>query len=517
MDLGRVEVIKGVASALYGSGAMGGVVNLLSRRPGIEPEWEFLINRTSLRGTDGVAYLSAPIAKGWSASLLGSGHWQDEHDADGDQWADLAGYQRVVVRPRLFWDNGQGRSLFVTSGVTREDRRGGTVAGGQLPGTTDAFEERVNTRRYDLGGTAQTIAGGRLVLSARGAATWLRSDLQMGGDRGRDRQSTAFAEVAVRGAAGRHTLVAGAAFERDAFRMLNPAAPVGDHSYTHTVPGIFVQDDVTIARRISVLASGRVDWHSVYGTFFSPRVSGLFRNGGWTGRLSVGQGFFAPTPVTEETAAAGLRRLSIPEPLQAERGRGVSLDVTRTAGSAEYSLTIFASRVRSPTKVGREARYELINQGGPSTNVGVELLTTVRHEPFALTASYTYVRSREEESGVVRNTPLTPRHSAGLVWMIESEEKGRVGLEVYYTGRQSLEANPYATTSEPYVIVGALVERRLGRLRLFLNAENLTDVRQTTWHPLLRPAGPLADGRWTVDAWAPLEGRAINGGVRVTY
>ena len=38
MDLGQVEVIKGVASALYGAGAMGGVVNLLSRRPGREPE-----------------------------------------------------------------------------------------------------------------------------------------------------------------------------------------------------------------------------------------------------------------------------------------------------------------------------------------------------------------------------------------------------------------------------------------------------------------------------------------------
>ena len=37
MDLGQVEVIKGVASALYGAGAMGGVINLLSRRPGVEP------------------------------------------------------------------------------------------------------------------------------------------------------------------------------------------------------------------------------------------------------------------------------------------------------------------------------------------------------------------------------------------------------------------------------------------------------------------------------------------------
>src|SRR6187399_3059846 len=45
MDLGQVEVVKGVASALYGAGAMGGVVNLVSRRPSNAPEHEVLINQ----------------------------------------------------------------------------------------------------------------------------------------------------------------------------------------------------------------------------------------------------------------------------------------------------------------------------------------------------------------------------------------------------------------------------------------------------------------------------------------
>ena len=61
------------------------------------------------------------------------------------------------------------------------------------------------------------------------------------------------------------------------------------------------------------------------------------------------------------------------------------------------------------------------------------------------------------------------------------------------------------------MIVGLLAERQFGRVRLFVNGENLTGVRQTRWDPLLRPTR-AADGRWTVDAWAPLEGRNINGG-----
>jgi outer membrane receptor protein involved in Fe transport len=56
----------------------------------------------------------------------------------------------------------------------------------------------------------------------------------------------------------------------------------------------------------------------------------------------------------------------------------------------------------------------------------------------------------------------------------------------------------------------------VGRLRLFVNLENLTDVRQQQWDPVLR-SDRAVDGRWTVDAWAPLDGRVINGGVRVQF
>ena len=111
---------------------------------------------------------------------------------------------------------------------------------------------------------------------------------------------------------------------------------------------------------------------------------------------------------------------------------------------------------------------------------------------------------------------LTPRHSAGVVGMWEREDAGRVGVEFYYTGVQTLEDNPYSTTSRPYVVVGLLAERQLGRFRLFVNGENLTGVRQTRWNPLIRPERG-ADGCWTVDAWAPLEGRNINGGVRFHF
>jgi hypothetical protein len=115
---------------------------------------------------------------------------------------------------------------------------------------------------------------------------------------------------------------------------------------------------------------------------------------------------------------------------------------------------------------------------------------------------YTYVLARETVNRIAQDLPHTPRHSAGVVGMWAVEDVGRLGVEWYYTGRQALEENPYRRVSDPYVIVGVLAERQLGRIRLFINGENLSSVGQTKWDPLLRPARAM-DCRWTVYAWAP--------------
>jgi iron complex outermembrane receptor protein len=166
--------------------------------------------------------------------------------------------------------------------------------------------------------------------------------------------------------------------------------------------------------------------------------------------------------------------------------------------------------------VERSPAYVLSTLPDPTMNMGLELLGTLRREPFSVTATYTYVQARETVDAVEEDVPLTPRHSAGIVGMWEKEDVGRIGIEWYYTGRQALEENPYRAVSEPYMILGLLAEKQFGRIRLFVNGENLTGVRQTRWDPLLRPTR-AADGRWTVDALGPLEGRNINGGLRVRF
>jgi len=98
----------------------------------------------------------------------------------------------------------------------------------------------------------------------------------------------------------------------------------------------------------------------------------------------------------------------------------------------------------------------------------------------------------------------------------EKHDKRRTGLEVYYTGRQALEENPCRSHGRLYFEVGMLGEIALDKVWLLLNAENIFGARQAKHNRLLRPSRS-PDGRWTVDAWAPLEGFTLNGGVRLRF
>lgn len=513
MDLGQVEVIKGAASALYGASALGGVINLVSRRPA--DDRELLLNATTLGGADAVFWSSGEMGGGWGYTFLGGAHAQRRADVDEDAWADLPRYTRGVVRPRLFWDGGDGRSLFVTLGATVEDRAGG----GTLPSAAP-FAEELRTRRGDAGLVGRWLTEGGTLLNLRASAMAQRHEHTFGDVREEDRHGTWFGEASAARTVGAHTLVAGAALQRETYR----AADVAGFDYTFTIPSVFAQDDWRLAEWLAVTGSGRVDWHSEYGAFFSPRVSALVRPAaGWSVRASAGGGYYAPTPFTEETEAIGLTYLAPLGDLEAERARGASLDVGRTLGPWELNAAVFGSVVDDALRLiagGPDPAVALVNVEGETRTWGTEALVRYHAEPWHVTGTYTWTRATEPWVGVNavtrRDVPLTPRHQAGIVGMWEAEGAGRVGVELYYTGRQALDDNPYRDRSRPYVIVGLLAERRMGRARVFVNAENLTDARQTRWDPLVLP-GRSPELRWTTDAWAPLEGRVVNAGVRLDW
>jgi outer membrane receptor protein involved in Fe transport len=512
-DLGQVEVIKGSSSALYGGQALGGVINLVSKHPGSDAQGEIIANATTRDAQDLSAYLSSRLGGGWSASLLSSYNRQSVQDLDDDDWIDMPGYNRLSVRPRLFYDGSNGPSLYMTAGAMTEDRRGGTVSGGMAP-DMQPFQQNQDTRRYDVGLVAESPLKDWGIAQVRASSTRQTHDHRFGDLLEKDEHATTLIETSLAGGTPTFSWVGGLAYQVDDYD--SQTFPVFDYRYR--TPSVFAQLDQDLGADVSIALSARWDDHSEYGGQFSPRLSFLYRPGPWTIRASWGRGFYAPTPFVEETEAAGLSRLEPIADLDVEVAKTLSLDFGYTSGALEMGLTLFGSNIDDAVRLQTVApeRVRLVNQQGATRTRGAEVLFRWRQAPYVVTASYLYLDATEPLlRGTGRRTlPLTPEHSLGLVAMWEDHDRGRVGLELYYTGQQSLEDNPYRKTSKPYLHIGLLGEIVLGRYRLFLNLENLLDVRQTKEDPLPRPRR-APDGRWTVDAWAPLEGFIANAGVRI--
>ncbi|MDX1396231.1 MAG: TonB-dependent receptor [Gemmatimonadota bacterium] len=514
MDLARVEVIKGAASALYGPTALGGVVNLISRRP--EPARELLVNLSTLGGTDVVGWFADDLGERWGYTLLAGGHVQSFDDVNSDEWADVPEFRRFSARPRVFWNDGTGGSAMLTVGGMLEERVGGTVPGGLTPAGTE-HTESLDTGRVDVGFIGQKAFAGGQVLSARASGSLQRHDHLYGEALEDDRHRTGFGEVALSGQGGRHIWVVGAAIQHDSYTHYE----LPQFSFDYTVPALFAQDEVEVATWLSLAGSLRYDHHNEFGGFFSPRISALARAAEWVARISGGTGFFAPTPFTEEVEAVGLSKLTPPVGWIEERARSAMVDLGRTFGPVEMNVSAFASTIDDPIQTVRNDDGTLTIRNATDGSVhtwGAELFTALREGPWRFFGSYAFLRSTEPypQGTERREVPLTPRHSVGIVGAFEEEGRGRIGVEAYYTGLQEVDDDPYRTTSEPHFILGILVDRRFGRFRVFLNAENILDTRQTRYDPLLRPS-QTPDGRWITDVWAPLEGRSFNGGVWISF
>lgn len=515
VELDHVELVKGAASALYGPTALGGVVNLISRRPRTgSPAFEFLANQTSRGASDAVFYSSGPLSQHWGYTLLATGHRQSRQDLDRDGWADLPSYQRVVLRPRLLWTGSEGSSVLLTAGFTAEDRGGGGLTPGRVP-----FRQERITQRADAGAVGRVMLRGPWAMSFRGSATGEWRQHRFGAAAEQDIRGALFGETALSRTAGAQQLVLGAALQRDALEAKGSLA-----DYTFATLGLFLQHSWTPNEWLGLTSSGRLDLHNEYGTFLSPRLSLLIRlPRGWNARLSAGGGSYAPTPFVEEVEEIGLALMRpFRGRLRAERAWTASADIGGVIGPIEVSGSAYRSVIVRPAALrsaaGAPDSLELVNLDEPTRTRGLEFVGVYRLGAYRLTGTYAHMHATEldPETGFRRGVPLTPKHSAGLLFAWEPRDESGIGLEAFYTGRQTLAENPYRVQSRPYLTFGAIARWRVGQAILFVNSENLTNIRQTNFNPLIGPA-PGLGGRWTVDAWAPLEGRVINVGVKMRF
>jgi len=512
LDLAHIEVIKGASSAAYGGGPLGGVLNLVSQTAAADSA--VLANINSRGGRDLEGFFTDGSPTGWSGTLTAGAHDQSREDVSGEGWADIAGYHRYTVRPRVWWNVGPDQSLFVTAGLTDESREGGTLAGRVLP-RGETFAEAVHTQRLDGGIVEHRRLSDGMTLTGTLSVTSTHLDDVFGSGRIASTEGTVYAEEALRGTLRDNAWVLGLAFQHDG---LSPSGVKGV-GYSYDTPGLFAQDELSPASWLKLSASARIDENNDYGTFVSPRLSALIREPGtaWSLRTSVAGGYAAPTPFVDEVEATSLRSLLPLRGLHAERAVTESLDAKWTDARWDVNVGVFDSAIRNALSVQAADgnKLEIFNAPGPRRAPGAELLIHYVVGPLHVIGSWSAIDATEATfAGQRQSAPLVPRQSGELGAIVENKDRGRVGIEVGYTGRQALEDDPYRSVSEPYVELNALGEIRFGHVSIFLNTINLTNVRQTRFDPLVRPAAGLG-GNPITEVWAPLEGRVFNIGVRV--
>jgi outer membrane receptor for ferrienterochelin and colicins len=515
VDLTRVELIKGAASALYGGQALGGVINLVSKTP--TGQKEVLFNRRTMGVTDAATWLSHRLSEQSGVSLLLSGTTQTAADPDGDGWGDQARAKRWNVRPRFSSSDASGRSLFATAGYGYDDREGGTLGSALAPDGLP-FREGLTSRRADAGLTFRVPQGDsghvavRLAASSNG-----RRRLFGSGPAERDRISTGFAEITRMVKTERGAFVLGAAVQGDGYHnQLNTAF---DHDWV--TPGLFLTGDQDVGP-VTVSASVRGDRHPEAGTRVTERLAILARpTEEWSLRLSGGTGYAAPASMTEEVEAIGLRRIQA-SAVEAEQSVGAMVDVSGRALGAELLLTGYTSSIDKAIQLvdlGDPSRAGALRNAAGATRVGGAEGAAIWHfadNKFLLTYGYARGTRTDAETNLRGPVPLLNRHRVGADLMLEKPGVYRMGIEGIYYGRQTLDDNPYRTESKPYLYAMAIAVRQFGAVEVVANFENLLDVRQTDYQSLVRPS-PGVGGRWTTDVWAPLEGFMANVAVRYRW
>lgn len=516
-DLASAELLPGPASAVHGATVGSGVLNLVSRRPDRDRA-RIGFDQSSEKGGDVFFWGARRFTPTTSGTVNVDFHQQRLVDADDDQWGEFPRAIRFSVRPRFFVDRPNGDGFMATAGFTTEDRTGGFLTAAADP---NPYREERRTARGDVGLSAHRLdrRGGRF--EARLAATLQSTSHRFDALRERDRRYGGFGEVSYSRSVGRASLMAGGAFLYEGLRQQDLPA----FDYTHQFPSVFARVVLPLGSSMTGSISGRCDQHNVHGLQCMPRAALLIHGSSQLDvRLSAGDGYNAPTPLTDEVETIGLHGTA-PVAARAERIRSVSADVRFEEGGLGLGAAVQYARVASPVRLvplagDPDRRLRLFNLSEPTRILSAEFSGSYVAGPTTIRAFYGIVAGSEGAlSGTGRqDLTLTPTHSLGtsLAWRPLLPGQPIASLEASYQGPQSLADNPYLDRSPGYLLVNGVASLRSGRARLYLNGENLTDRKLGNYHSVLLQA-PGAGGRRTVTPWMPLRGRVLSIGALVDW
>lgn len=347
----RVEVVKGPASTLYGSDAVAGLINIITKDPKGAPRFSADVFGTTQQEFN--ADFGAKAKLGAASTLIGvNGYWYDTpHDRNGDGFTDVTQQRRVSLFNKWSFSRRNSLPFSLAARLFTEDRWGGQLAWNRsLRGSGDIYGESILTKRTEVFGVYGVKLGSESVLLEY-SYNYHHQDSWYGATPYFARQHTAFAQARWEKTVGEHNILAGLPFRFLHYDDNTPATAASDglgNAPARTIlPGIFLQDEWKMSRAWTALLGARYEHHNVQGNIFSPRLALKWapsRYQIW--RLSGGNGFRVVNLATEDhLALSGARTLIIAEALQPERSWNGTLNYTGTYtpnfGRAVIDLSAF--------------------------------------------------------------------------------------------------------------------------------------------------------------------------------
>ncbi len=521
----QIEIIRGPNSTLYGSEAMGGVINIVTKDARLAPRYSLNVFGTS----DGETNLSLAAAPsiGGVRSLLSVTGSRNAHfvDRNGDGFSDLPLVSRLSIMNKWVTGTPANRPFELMARVYGEDRFGGIDAWTPADrGSTSVYGESIRTLRAEVLGTYRPGAPGtplRFDLSAN----WHDQDSFYGATAYRAAQQVAFAQGVWSPQLARHGVTIGGAVRYQRYADSTQAQRTTD---VRVIPGVFAQDEVSLGSRTSVLAGVRVDHHAAHGVVPSPRLAIKWTPDRHTTiRLNGATGFRVVSLFTEDHAAlTGARTVRIDEALRPERSATATLSLNRVMDvrGVEDAMTLdidfFHTRFSNRIVGDFDSDPNLIiyrNLRGAAVTRGASLAlgyATLR-QPFTGSVGFTLQDVFVENDGVRRALPFaaTAQGVFSLGYRID-----RLGLTVDWTGRvQGPAALPQfdgLPSRSPWFTEQHLqfTRRAPGRPDLYIAVKNLFNFVQRD--AIVDPFNPFGDRFDTARVYGPLQGRRLLFGVR---
>ncbi|TYP92172.1 outer membrane receptor for ferrienterochelin and colicins [Fodinibius salinus] len=533
----QVEVIKGPQSTLYGTQALGGVVNIITKNPDLTPTFSAdAYAKSTKEGNINIA--ASPKVGRFKGFISGNAlRMENFFDNNGDNFNDVAKRSRISLfgKGTLEGKNGEQRLNFATK-YYNENRTGGvkTFADG-MRGSSQIYGESIYTERAELL-TDYRPAGLSQQLQISGALTYHNQDSFYGSEHYDAQQNIAFGQATwTQSFSDAFTLLTGVTARYQTYNDNTPATSNGTNK--RFIAGGFTQGELSI-NNIILLAGLRVDHHTQHGIVTAPRLSAKYSPDNYTTiRASAGTGFRIVNVFTEDHAAlTGSRQVVFAENLAPEESKSITASVEQIfpLGSNPLTVNIDGFYTRFSNKIIPDYNqnpnlivYENLNGYSVTQGGSVSLDHNLTVLPFNYNISFTLMDVFTQENGQRQSLTYAPDFTGswGITYQLP-DLNITLGYSGTITGPKRMPDNyvqqfgrdrssPTYTTHD-FKITKEFTNVNSANgvgIEAYISGENILNYTQGS--PLVDASNPFGSQFDTIYTWGPVIGRTFSLGARL--